>query len=118
MRQFIFFSVSLFLLFTSPLSSQTVNDVPIKDIEAKYIEIVGSKRSISSKMNIEIEFGQKGNLIGSNNTKIKDENGERVLFNSMVDALNFMDKNGYEYLDSYITTFNDDNTYHYILKKK
>ena len=118
MRRIIFLTASLSLLITSPLFSQTVNDVPIKDIDVKYIEIIGSQRSVSSKMNIEIEFGQKGNLIGSNNTKIKDENGERVLFNSMVDALNFMDKNGYEYLDSYTTSFNDNSTYHYILKKK
>ena len=113
------FSFTVFCLFAIlPIFSQTVNDVPIKDIDIKYIEIVGSPRSMSSKMNIEIEFGQKGNLIGSQNTKIKDENGERVLFNSMIDALNFMDENGYKYLDSYVTTFNKIHTYHYILIKK
>ncbi len=102
----------------TPVFSQTVNDVPIKDIKVKYIEVIGNQRTMSKKMNIEIEFGQEGNLMGAQNTKIKDEDGNRVLFNSMVDALNFMDKHGYKYLDSYITNHKETNSYHYILVKK
>ncbi|WP_289023758.1 hypothetical protein [uncultured Salegentibacter sp.] len=90
----------------------------IKDIDVKYIEIVGTPRTISNKMNVEIQFGQEGNLVGAQNTKIKDSDGSRIFFNSMVDALNFMDKYGYKYLDSYITSANETTTYHYILIKK
>lgn len=108
----------VFMVITLEGHAQTVNDKPIADIDIKYIEIEGTPRTMSKKMNIEIQFGQEGNLMGNQNTKIKDENGERLLFNSMIDALNFMDKNGYEYLDSYITTYKGSNTYHYILKRK
>jgi hypothetical protein len=118
MNKAIFYFLFICLFASSSAFAQTVNGVPIQDINAKYIEIVGAERTLSKKMNIEIEFGQEGKLIGSKNTKVEDENGERVLFNSMVSALNFMDENGYKYLDSYITKYKDNSTYHYILIRK
>jgi hypothetical protein len=35
----------------------------------------------------------------------------------MVDALNFMSANGYEFVDSYAITVSNRNVYHYLLKK-
>jgi hypothetical protein len=49
---------------------------------------------------------------------LKDELGKALDFNSMIDALNFMAQNGFEFVNAYTITVANQNVYHYILKKK
>jgi hypothetical protein len=99
--------------------SQTVNDIPLKDIDVEYVEIVGTSRVLSSKLTIEIDFGQENKLFSSDkDTRVKDVNGKNMIFNSMIDALNFMTKNGYEFVQAYAVTKSDQNIYHYLLRRK
>lgn len=50
------------LLFSIIISSvsfaQTVNDVPIKDINVDYVQIIGTGRGLSTKLNVRLDFGQ------------------------------------------------------------
>ena len=113
----------LFILFLISLSalafSQTVNDVPLKDIDVDYVQIIGTGRSLSTKVNVEIDFGQETKSISfKNGTNIKDERGRNVKFNSMMDALNFMSANGYVFQFAYTTNNEKDEAVYYILKKK
>jgi hypothetical protein len=73
---------------------------------------------MSNKVTIEIDFGQENKYWSARDTQVKDENGKLVVFNSMIDALNFLSKNGYEFIDAYTITISNQNVYHYILKKK
>ena len=41
------------------LIAQTVNDVPIKDIDVEYVQIVGAAKFFSTKVVIGIDFGQR-----------------------------------------------------------
>ena len=102
-----------------PLRAQTVNDIPIKDIDVEYVEIVGTGKALSNKLTIEIDFGQENKLFSSrNDTRVKDANGKNMTFNSMIDALNFMTKNGYEFVQAYAVLVVNQNVYHYLLRKK
>lgn len=109
----------LFLICISALAfSQTVNDVPLKDIDVDYVQIIGTGRSLSTKVNVEIDFGQETKSISfKNGTNIKDERGRNVKFNSMMDALNFMSANGYVFQFAYTTNDEKDKAVYYILKK-
>jgi hypothetical protein len=98
--------------------SQTVNDIPIKDIDVDYIQIVGTSKLMSNKVTIEIDFGQENKYWSAKDTQVKDKNGKLVVFNSMIDALNFLSKNGYEFVDAYAITIGSQNVYHYMLKKR
>lgn len=99
--------------------AQTVNDVPIKDINVDYIQIIGTGRGLSTKMNIRLDFGQETKSISfKNRLKIKDEKGNTIKFNSMIDALNFMSSNGYEFQFAYTLIENDNDALYYILKKR
>jgi len=40
---------------------------------------------------------------------LKDENGELLVFNSMIDALNFMSEHGYKFLSSHALTMGSTN---------
>lgn len=113
----------LFILSLIALSAvsfaQTVNDVPLKDIDVDYIQIIGTSRSLSTKVNVEIDFGQETKSISfKNGTNIKDERGRNVKFNSMMDALNFMSANGYSFQFAYTANNEKDEAVYYILKKK
>jgi hypothetical protein len=113
------FYVSLYLLCVFNAKSQTVNDIPIKDIDVDYVQIVGTSRLLSNKLTIEIDFGQENKLFSSDkDTRVKDVNGKNMIFNSMIDALNFMTKNGYEFVQAYAFAVSNQNVYHYLLRKK
>ena len=108
----------LLVLTSIILNAQTVNDIPIKDIDVDYVLIVGTAKFLSSKILVEIDFGQKTVFFSNKETIIKDEQGKALEFNSMIDALNFMSKNGFEFVNSYVVTVSNQNVYHYLLKNK
>lgn len=41
-----------------------------------------------------------------------DETGKNIVFNSMVDAMNFMGKLGWEFEQAYVVTMGGQNVYH------
>jgi len=96
---------------------QTVNDLPIKDIDVEYVQIVGTSKLFTTKVTIQIDFGQRTKFFSSGKeNRVKDEEGKALDFNSMIDALNFMSKNGFEFINAYIITVGNQNVYHYILR--
>ena len=103
----------------STLKAQTVNDIPIKDIDVEYVQIVGTSKFLSTKLNIQIDFGQRTKFFSSGReTIVKDVDGKSLDFNSMIDALNFMSKNGFDFVNAYAITISNQNVYHYLLRNK
>lgn len=100
------------------VNSQTVNDKKISEIDVEYVQIVGTSVFLSNKVSIEIDFGQINKFFSTKDTQVKDENGRLVVFNSMIDALNFMSKFGYDFVNAYAITTGNQNVYHYLLKKR
>lgn len=80
-----------------------------------YSEIVGTRKFASSKVSVEVDLGQ---VKRANDKFLVDENGKRVIFNSMIDALNFMSEQGWEFEQAYIVTQDQQNIYHYVLSKE
>ena len=106
------------LLFTINAHGQTVNNVLIKDIDVDYVQIVGTSKFLSTKVFVQIDFGQETKFFNRDNV-IKDENGKILDFNSMIDALNFMTSHGYEFVQAYaFSVSGSQNVYHYLLKKR
>ena len=46
-----------------------------------------------------------------------DENGKNITFNSMIDALNYMGKLGWDFEQAYVVTESNTNVYHWLLSK-
>lgn len=114
-------TITLFIitLGLSNVYSQTVNDIPLKDIDVEYVQIVGTSKLMSTKLTIQIDFGQRTKFFSAGKeTILKDEQGKALDFNSMIDALNFMAQNGFEFVNAYTITVSNQNVYHYILKRK
>jgi len=87
-------------------------------VKYDYCEIVGTARFMSNKVNVEIDFGQGSKFFSDN--RYKDESGKPVVFNSMIDAMNFMGNQGWEFVQAFAvsTGTNSGAVYHFILKKK
>lgn len=110
--------VLLIALVSHSINAQKVNGVPIDEIDAEYVQIVGTNKLFSSKVTVEIDFRQRTKLLGSyKETGIVDKDEKRVAFNSMVDALNFMTSHGYEFVQAYAFSVGNQNVYHYLLRK-
>ena len=55
------------------LNAQTVNDIPLKDIDQTYVQIVGTSGAMSNKVKIEIDFGQVNKFFSSaKDTQLRD----------------------------------------------
>ena len=111
-------TIAFFFLLINAGFSQTVNDIPIRDIDVDYVQIVGTAKMFSNKLIIDIDFGQQNKVFNNKDTRIKDQDGKNMEFNSMVDALNFMTKNGYEFVHAFAFSTTDRNVYHHLLRKK
>ena len=106
-------SFVVLILAVTCLNAQTTHTV--------YCELLGAG-TFGNKLKVSVDFGQKGCYKFSDNTLV-DENGKDIKFNSMVDAMNYMSKLGWKFLQTYVfisTTLLDKSKsyeYHWVLSK-
>lgn len=116
MKKTIFISMLLF-------SSFLLKGQEVKSDSSKftYCELVGTAKFLSNKVTVEIDFGQELKFFADNRYK-DPATGKPIVFNSMVDALNFMGDSGWEFVQAYIVTLGSgstaQNVYHWLLKKE
>lgn len=105
---------------TQSFSQVVVDDTYINDLEnIKYVELVGRNKIGFGKIKIIVDYGQQLKLFSSQ--AIRSVDGTKVAFNSMIDGLNFMEANGWEYVSNYVIparTETDENEIRYILRRK
>lgn len=84
-----------------------------------FCELLGSGKFMSNKVTVTVDFGQKTKFwTGNAKQYLVDENGEKLEFNSMVDAMNYMGKRNWVLEQAYVVTTNNQNVYHWLLSKK
>ncbi len=107
--------------FVLTLKAQTINGVKLSDIKSHYIEILCKGKIFSTKVTVDVDYGQptKRDAFGERmKMNFKDENGKPITFNSSIDALNFFEKNGYKFVTAYTITHGNQNIYHYLMERK
>lgn len=83
-----------------------------------YAEIVGSAKGLfSNKVKVSVDFGQSVSFWKPGDMRLVDDNGKDIVFNSMVDAMNFMGKCGWQFVQAYVITEGGSNVYHWLLSK-
>jgi hypothetical protein len=113
MKKTILFSLILFSCFL--LKGQ---DVKSDSTKFTYCEIVGTKKLLSTKVTVVIDFGQSTKWFSDNRYK-DPATGKPYVFNSMVDALNFMGINRWEFVQAYtIGDAQNGYVYHFLLKRQ
>ncbi len=111
----------IFLMSGTCSFSQTVNGVQFTAIDSEYLQISAQTAKVpTGKLSIAVDFGQDVRDMPEKDNLIKGATGQVIAFSSIVDALNFFDRQlGYAYLDVYSTAgYGGGIVYYYILKKK
>ena len=92
-----------------------------QDLETRrvYAELLGTEKGLfSNKVTVTVDFGQNVSFWKkASDSKIVDENGKDIVFNSMVDAMNFMGERGWLFQQAYVVTNGQQNVYHWLLYK-
>lgn len=82
----------------------------------QYCEVLGMTGVFSSKVTINIDYGEAKSVWKDN--RLKNEDGSVKKFNSMIDALNFMGSDGWKLVNAFPITIGNQNVYHYVFKKE
>lgn len=95
-----------------------VEETNINEMDIKYVELVGRNKIGFGKIKIIVDYGQELKIFKSQ--AIRSADGTKAAFNSMIDGLNFMEANGWEFVSNYVipaTTEGGENEVRYILRK-
>lgn len=95
-------------------SQVNVDGVNINEMDIKYVELVGRAKLDPTKIKVIVDYGQPFTFASQ---AIRGAEGEKAAFNSMIDALNFMEANGWEFVSNYVVMSGTEVTTRYILKK-
>ncbi len=100
--------------------AQTVEGVNLQEKkEIDYIQLLGFQSGLlRHKMTVVVDYGQKIRSFDTS-TPVEDENRNTIIFNGMIDALNFFSARGWELFSTSINNPSEGvSIYHYILKRK
>lgn len=70
----------------------------------QYCELIAQGKLLSSKVTIDVDFGEERKMFAFKDTRIKDELGKAKNFNSVVAALNYMGGIGWKFIDAFPIT--------------
>lgn len=82
----------------------------------QYCEVLCTGRFLSNKVTVDVDYGEFRQFVYKNRD-VKDESGKVVKFNGVVDALNYMARQGWTLQNAYAITTQGQNVYHYLFKR-
>ncbi len=95
MRKFL-----LLLLIVSSLPTMIMAQENKEDMYV-YCQLVGRGKLYSTKYQIRLDMGQNTKYFFTKNLSLLNDNGEFIKLKSMIDALNFMTTQGWEFTTAY-----------------
>ncbi|MBR3648504.1 MAG: hypothetical protein IKN59_09010 [Paludibacteraceae bacterium] len=82
-----------------------------------YCELIGTKLfSTTDEFTVYVDFGQYQKIIFPK--VLKSDDGKTMKFHSMIDAMNWMDKKGWNLEQTYVTGSGNSLMYHWVLSKR
>lgn len=108
----------IIVVFSNTVFSQEQKKLePTSKRTEEYCLILASSKLFSTKVDISIDFGQETKLFSD--SRYKDQEGKVKVFNSVIDALNYMNSKGWEFVNAYaISIQGSGQVYHYLMKRK
>jgi len=108
MKKIIYAGLFIFLSYSSFAQTDT------SKIE-QYCQIIATPRLLSNKVTIDIDLGEEKSFW--RDTRLKTYDGKLKKFNTIIDALNFMGKEGWVFINAYPVRNNQTDIYHFGFKK-
>lgn len=94
-----------------------VNGIDLDDLNVDYVELVGYDQGFfSSKVVVVVDYGQRFKL--GESQAITGPDGSQQKFTGMMHAINFMSKNGWQYVDAYeVSAPGGGTVYRYLMRR-
>ena len=120
MKKKIFLHLVFFLLYQSvSLNAQIfVDGQNLNDMDIRYVEIILSRRAMTQEVQVMFDYGQQIDYSREFDQLIQDGRKQIIRFKSIVHALNMMDKNGWEFIHTYMAHTNNFERFHYLFQRK
>lgn len=101
---------------------QKVDGVDLMQMrEIEYIQLLGVDVGIfKKKLTVIVNYGQKIKAFDTD-TQVEGDDGKAIIFNSMVDALNYFNNHGWDFVTAYAVSNpggTSGSTYHYLMRRK
>ncbi len=97
------------------LSSNAQDTIKVKRTE-QYAEMIAAEKIFSTKVTITIDYGQEKSLWKDN--RIKAEDGRAATFNSVIDAMNYMNGLGWDFINAFPVSNGNGSVYHFFFKRR
>ena len=108
MKKTIYIGFFLFLSYSSFAQTDT------SKVE-QYCQVIATPRLFSNKVTIDIDLGEEKSIW--KDTRLRNIDGKLKKFNTIIDALNFMGKEGWVFINAYPVRNGSTDVYHYGFKK-
>ena len=83
----------------------------------QYCQVVATARILSNKVTIDIDYGEERSIWKDH--RIRTDEGKLKKFNSVIDALNYLGKDGWRLVNAFpISAGSGPMVYHYVFKKE
>jgi len=81
----------------------------------QYCQVIATPRLFSNKVTIDIDFGEEKGYLKDDRLKTND--GSLKKFNTIIDALNFMGRDGWVFINAYLVHMANTEIHHFAFKK-
>ena len=81
----------------------------------QYCQVIATPRLLSNKVTIDIDLGEQKSFW--KDERLKNYEGKLKKFNTIIDALNFMGKEGWLFINAFPVTMGTTEIYHFAFKK-
>jgi hypothetical protein len=82
----------------------------------QYCQVISTPRLLSNKVTIDIDFGEEKSFW--RDTRLKTDGGNLKKFNTVIDALNYMGKAGWIFINAYPVRTGETEIFHFAFKKQ
>ncbi|ANE53074.1 hypothetical protein [Flavisolibacter tropicus] len=82
----------------------------------QYCQVTATPRLLSNKVTIDIDYGEEKSFWID--MRLREVDGKLKKFNTVIDALNFMGRQGWIFINAYPVTNGSTTVYHYGFRKQ
>jgi hypothetical protein len=105
----------LIVIIATLISSTTFAQSDSSKVE-QYCQVIASPRLLSNRVTIDIDFGEEKSYW--RDSRLKSIDGILKKFNTVIDALNYMGKEGWKFINAYPVNNGSTTIYHFAFKKE
>jgi hypothetical protein len=109
MKQILIITVFLFSVCIANAQKDT-------SVVEQYCQLIATPRLLSNKVTIDIDYGEEKSFW--RDTRLKTDEGNVKKFNTIIDALNYMGRAGWIFMNAYPVHMAQTEIFHFAFKKQ